>query len=286
MILVTGASGNLGSLTIEYLSKKTAPSNIIAFTRDEEKAQEYRAKGIEARIGDFDDPTSLDRAFEGVDTLLMISTLDPNRYQQHKNVVDAAKRAGVKHVVYTSVAMENPETSVIRPLMESHFQTESYIRESGLTYTLLRNSLYMQVLPQFLGQNVFETGVYVPAGNGKAPFVLREELAEAAAEVLATTGHENKTYELTGAELYSFQDVADVLSGISGKELAYTAAKEETFGEELRAAGVPEIGILITNGFTVDIKNQQYNQVSDDLEGLLGRKPTSLKEGLAMIYEQ
>src|SRR5690606_20567757 len=113
-----------------------------------------------------------------------------------------------------------------------------------------------------------------------------EELAEAAAEVLATAGHVNKTYELTGADLYSFQDVADVLSAISGKTVAYIPANEATFGDELRAAGVPEIGVMITNGFTVDIKNGQYHALSNDLEHLLGRTPATLETGLAKVYAQ
>ncbi len=142
MILITGSTGHLGTATIEHLLRKTKATSIVAFARSEEKAKALRDKGVEVRIGDFDDISSLDKAMQGIKKVLLISTVDPNRLQQHKKVVDAAKRAGVRQIAYTGVSMRDLSTSATIGLMESHFQTEDYIRGSELSFTFLRNTLY------------------------------------------------------------------------------------------------------------------------------------------------
>lgn len=284
MILVTGATGHLGTATVEHLLKKTKADNIIAFARSEEKAKALRDKGVEVRIGDFDDITSLDKAMQGIEKVLLISTVDHNRLQQHKNVVDAAKKAGVRYVAYTGVSMNDLSTSAIIGLMEAHFQTEDYIRSSGLSYTILRNTLYTDVIPFYVGEQVFETGVYFPAGTGSAPFALRNEMGEATANVLLEEGHENKTYAITGNTLHSFKDVAEELSVLSGKTITYTDANSMDYTDKLKQFNVPEYLISMLGGFAADIKNKQFEIVSNDLENLLGREPASLKEGLKLIY--
>lgn len=284
MILVTGATGHLGTATIEHLLKNTKADQIIALARNEEKATALRDKGVQVRIGDFDDTASLDKAMQGIEKVLLISTVDPNRLQQHKNVVDAAKKAGVSHIVYTGVAIKDVSTSTIKDLMKSHFQTEDYIRESGLTFTLLRNTLYTDVIPWYVGEHVFERGIYFPAGTGAVPFALRQEMGEATANVLLQDGHENKTYTITGNKLYSFGDIARELSVLSGKTVAYTEADTTDYIHQLKQYGVPEPLTFLMGGFGTDIKNKQFELVSNDLESLLGRKPASLKEGLKAIY--
>jgi NAD(P)H dehydrogenase (quinone) len=284
MILVTGATGHLGSATIDHLLKKTTANNIIAFARTEEKAKALRGKGIEVRIGDFEDTGSLDKAMQGIEKVLLISTIDPNRFQQHKNVVDAAQRAGVRHIIYTGVSMKDLSTSALIGLMGSHFQTEDYIRNSGLSFTFMRNTLYTDVIPMFAGDKVFEAGIYFPAGYGTVPYALRNEMGEATANVLLQDVHENKTYEITGDTLYSFEDVAGELSALSGKKLSYTDADGVEYAEKLKQFGVPDFLIGMFGGFASDIKNKQFGIVTSDLENLLGRKPASLKEGLKLVY--
>lgn len=285
MILVTGATGHLGSATIKHLLKSTEASNIVAFARDENKAKYLKEKGIEVRIGTFDDTSSLDKAMQGIDKVFLISGADQNRLQQHKNVVDAAKKVGVKHIVYTGVSLKDVKTSAIKSFMESHFQTEDYIKESGMANTILRNNLYADGIPFFVGEKVLETGIYLPSANGKVPYALRREMGEAAANVLLQSGHENKTYEIAGNELYSYHDVAKILSELSGKSVTYTDIEASVFTEQLKQIGVPEIGIFIATGFSTDIKNEQYEIVTNDLEKLLGRKPTNLKDSLKEIYK-
>ncbi len=285
MILVTGATGHLGSATVEHLLKNTASDQIVAFARDDNKAKHWKEKGVEVRIGAYDDVDSLDRAMQGIEKVLLVSGNDPQRrLQQHKNVVDAAKKAGVKHIAFTSMAMKDVNTSAMKPFMENIFQTEDYIKESGMPYTFLRNTLYTDGIPMFAGEKVFETGIFLPAGNGKVPFALRREMGEVAANVLLQSGHENKTYTITGSDTYTYEDVAETLSALSGKTVTYTAADAATFPDLLKGFGLPEIAVLIVTGISIDVSNGQYETVSKDLETLLGRKPAPLKDGLQEIY--
>ena len=284
MILVTGATGHLGSAAVAHLLKNTAAHNIVAFARDENKANHLKGKGIEVRIGTYDDISSLDLAMKGIEKVLLISGNGPTRLQQHKNVVAPAKKAGIKHIIFTSIALKDMKTSAIRVLMEDLYQAEDYIKESGLMHTLLRNSLYLGGTPLFGSEKVIKTGIHLPTGKGKVPFALRREMGEAAANALLQNGHENKTYELTAGDLYSYEDVADALSALTGKTVTYTDADPVTFPAKLKEFGLPEIVVLLVTGFSADVKNHQFEIVTKDLEKLLGRKPASLKDGLKEIF--
>ncbi|WP_257670949.1 SDR family oxidoreductase [Parapedobacter tibetensis] len=283
-ILVTGATGHLGKATLEHLLKNTTADNIVALARDENKAAALKEKGVEVRIGDFEDTASLDTAMQGISKVLLISGTELHRFQQHKNVVDAAKKADVKYIVYTSVSMNDVNTSAIKFLMASHFQTEDYIKESGLTYTLLRNSLYADTIPMFLGEKVLETGIYLPAGEGKISFALRDEMAEATAKVLTTDEHENKTYSLTNVETYTYQDIAQILSEISGKNVNYFSPAVDEYVKTLTDAGVPKAYIDVLSGFALAMAKDEFGLVSNDLGQLLGRKPSTIKALLKTIY--
>ncbi|GAE84947.1 NADPH:quinone oxidoreductase 2 [Bacteroides reticulotermitis JCM 10512] len=242
-------------------------------------------KGIEVRIGSFDDIPSLGKAVAGIDKVLLISGLDQNRLQQHKNVVDAAKVAGVKHIAYTGVALKDASESAIKSFIADQFSTEEYIRQNGLTYPFLRNTLYADTLPFFTGDKIFKSGIHLPASSGKAPFALRKELGEATANVLLQNGHENKTYHLTGSGLFSFGNIANILSKLSGKTIGYKDINTERFIDTLKQLGVPETGATVTAGFIANIKNRQYEIATNDLENLLGRKSTALRSVLKSIYK-
>ncbi len=284
MILVTGATGKLGTAVINHLLEKTSANRIAAFVRDASKAANFKEKGVDIRVGNYDDHTSLDRAMQGIAKVLLIAGTDEeNRLRQHQNVVNAAKKAGA-HIAYTSRTLKDRH-KIANKLMLGHFQTEDYIKMSGLNYTLFRNVLYMDTIEQFVGESVFDTGIYLPTGQGRVPFALRSEMAEAMANVLLESGCANRIYNLTGSESYSFADVAATLSDLSGKKVKYTPAEQSAFEAQMQEHGVPETMIQRIVGFLTDIKNGQEEEVSPDLGNLLGREPSSLDEGLKVLFE-
>ena len=252
--------------------------------RNIDKAKGYVEQGVEVRLGDFNEPQSLAKAFAGVSKLLLISTMDMSRLEQHKNVVDAAKQAGVQHIIYTGLAIQNIDTSAVKDLMISHFQTEDYIRESGLNYTFLRNTMYAEAIPQIIGEDAVETGIALSGGEGKVPYVTRAELGEATAKLLLQSGHENQTYHLVGSQAYSYQDIADVLGQLNQTTVAYQNLTVQNYREFLAQIGLPEFLVYLTHGTVLDIANHQYEVASTDLEKLLGRKSASLQEYLKTIY--
>lgn len=285
MILVTGATGHLGSATLQFLLNKVPAAQLAGLVRDEGKATDLQQKGISIRVGTYDDPASLDRAMQGIDTVLLIAGTDEeNRLRQHSHVVDAAKKAGVGRIAYTSRALKDRNT-LANQLMQGHFQTEDYIRASGLTYTLFQNILYMDTIPQFVGPAVFERGIYLPAGEGRVSFALRSDMGEAIANALTSDERGNRVYQLTNRESYSFADVAAVLTELSGKPVGYVAAQRAAFEAGLKQRGLPDVTIERITGFMTDIKNGQEDAVSPDLENLLGRQPTSLRAGLKVLFQ-
>ncbi len=285
MILVTGATGHLGTAVIRQLLTKIPAHKIAAFARDANKAAGLKEKGVDVRIGSYDDTDSLDKAMRGVEKVLLIASNDEqNRLSQHRNVVDAAKNAGVNCVAYTSRNLKDRSTMVNR-LMDEHFQTEDFVRESGLNYVLFRNALYLDVMPQFAGEKVFETGINLPAGEGRVAYALRSELGEAIANALAKDDCDNRIYQLTGSEAHTFGDVATALSELSGEKVTYTPVEKSAFETQMKERGVPESVIEKVAGFIADIENGQEQEISFELENLLERQPASLRDGLKTIFK-
>jgi NAD(P)H dehydrogenase (quinone) len=283
-ILVTGATGNLGSTVIQTLLKKISSQQISVLIRKEEQQKEFEAKGFQSFLGNYDDLNSLEKAMSKVDAVLLVSSTDEgDRMQQHRNVVDAAKKAEVKNIAYTSRSLAD-KTTLSNQLMVEHFDTEDYIKQSGLNYTIFRNALYMDVLPLFVGKQVFEKGIFQPAGDGKVAFALRTEIGEAMANVLLNERWENKTYRFTGSKAYSFYDVASALTHLSGKEVKYTPVQTTAFMEMMKAKGLPEPMVQKIIDFNTDISNGQEATVTADLEIKLGHKPLDLAEGLKLLF--
>ncbi|WPR76119.1 SDR family oxidoreductase [Algoriphagus sp. NG3] len=286
-ILITGASGHFGMSTINFLIEKEVPaSSITGLVRDESKAKDLSDKGINIKVGDYADYQSLVTAFQGVDKLLLISGTDfSNRASQHRNVINAAKEAGVKHVSYTSFERKNEgDDSPISLIANSHIETELALKESGLSYTIFRNNLYLDVIPHFVGQQVLETGIFFPAGEGRVAFASRENFAEATANVLMETGHENKEYAMNNIENYTFQTIADELSALTGSKVSYVSPSKEVYSETLTKAGVHAEYIGMFSSFAEAINQGEFERMNSDLETLLGKKPVSLKEYLTQTY--
>lgn len=282
MILVTGSTGKLGSAVAHQLLQQSTREQFAVFARDSSQTARYAAQGISVRIGDFDDPSTLPTAFAGISKLLLISSRAMNRAEQQKQVVDAAIQAGVEHIIYTSLAVLDISTSHVNRLMQSHFDTEAHIVASGLDYTFLRNTMYADAMPEIIGSAWPQHGIRLPGGNGKVPYALRREMGEATGNLLLQSGHEGKTYNITGSASYSYQEIAKTLSQLSGQPILYEDVDPEVFKQQLQAIGLPEFLIYLTAGTVQDIKDYQYEVHSDTLRQLLGREPAGLQ---AMVQE-
>jgi NAD(P)H dehydrogenase (quinone) len=286
MILVTGATGQLGMAVVQSLLKKIPGHQIAALVRDASKAAEFKEHGVNIRVGNYDDTASLETAMQGIDQVLLIAGTDEaNRVRQHQDVVNAAKKAGVNGIAYTSRTLKDTST-MTNQLMRGHFQTEDLLEQSGLPYAIFRNVLYMDAIPQFIGPNVLETGIIsLPTGQGRVAFALRSELGEALANWLLEGQCDNRIYKFTADRSWSFAEIATTLSTLSGKEITYSAIEDSVFVDQLKARGTPEMMFARILGFLTDIKNGQEDEISPELEHWLGRKPAPLEVGLKALFK-
>lgn len=276
MILITGANGQLGTQTIDFLLENSSDANIAGLVRSESKGADLKEKGIDIRIGDYSDYNSVENALQGVDTVLLISssTLE-GRVVQHQNVINAAKTNGVGHIFYTSLLQADKKLS---PLSQDHATTEKLLKESGITYTIFRNTFYMEFLPYFLG-DALETGRWVFPSDGHAiNLALRSEMAEALANSLADSEkHKNKTYEITSGKAHTLSDIAEFLSKTSNKEVTYSDLSVPYFAKALKDLNTPEDTLAMSLMTAETFVNGALDFSFDEMEKLLGRKPTDLE---------
>lgn len=275
---ITGATGQLGRLVVEHLKSKVDPKDIIALVRTPEKATDL---GVEVRAFDYDQPTTLAVALEGVDRLLLISSSEVGkRLVQHENVVNAAKDAGVGLLVYTSLLHGDTSTLTLAP---EHLGTEALIKGSGLSFTLLRNGWYTENYTASVPGAV-QAGAFIGcAGEGKISSAARTDYAEAAAVVLSTGGHEGKVYELAGDEAYTLTDLAAKLSDLTGQSIPYTDLPEEEYAKALEQIGLPAV---VAQAFASYDKSASNGDLFDDgkqLSSLIERPTTSLETSIKAV---
>ncbi len=282
-VLVTGATGHFGGLVVKSLLNQMDAKNISVSVRNPEKASSLSEMGIDVRHGDFDFPETLATAFDGIDKLLIVSTdLDnETRIRQHKAAVAASKTAGIKHIIYTSVADASHSSLA---LAEVHRQTEKAIIESGIAYTFLRNNWYLENEVSSIQATNAGAPWVTSAESGKVGWTLKREYAEAAANVLASEGHENKIYELS-SQPQTQEKLASVVSAVIGKEIPVLHVSDEVYGESLRAANLPDFLVELFKDIQKSIREGALDVVSSDLEKLLGRKPLSLEEAVSEIVK-
>ena len=279
MILITGATGHFGGAAVDFILKKSPLAKVAALVRDEKKAEDLANKGVELRIGDYLDFSSLADAFKGVDKLGFVSGSSlEKRMQQHTNVINAAKQTGVKHIYYTSIVKASPDTKFFPGL--DHFNTEEAIKSSGLIYTFLRNTFYMEVLPASIN-NALQKGVLAfPTKGVKANYASRIDMAEAFANTIISEGHENKTYEITSGKAHTYNEIVDIVNRILGKHLKYIDITINDLAEGLKKANTPEPAIKTILSIAEAMSAGELDIVDDSLEKLLLRKPMGMEEFL------
>jgi NAD(P)H dehydrogenase (quinone) len=259
-IVISGASGQLGELVVRDLLARGVPaSDLILVSRTPDKLDEFKRLGATTRFGDFTKPESLPAAYAGGTKLLLISIgLDAGpRPEAHKRAVDAAVAAGIKHIVYTSfVALSKGDRT---GLASDHFATEEIIKQSGLAWTMLRNSIYANTLVPQAAKMIADGKATVSDSDSRIGYVTREDCAAAAAAVLSTSGHENKAYDITGPELIGPREIAAAASAVTGKKIELVTADPNAPAR--RGFGGPAFEI-----------------VSDDFVKLTGRPATSVRE--------
>ena len=273
---VTGATGQLGRLVVEKLKQKVAADSVVALVRNPEKAADL---GVETRPFDYTQPETLVTSLKGIDKLLLISGNEiGQRLPQHKAVIEAAKQAGVKQITYTSIL--HADSSPLG-LAGEHLGTEVAIKESGLTYTILRNGWYTE---NYTGsaKGAVGAGAFIGnAGDGKIASAARVDYAEAAAVVLAGEGHENKTYELAGDEAYTLTELAAEISRQTGKIVPYNNLTEAEYAGILKSFGLPDgLAEMLTDSDTGASKGGLFDD-SRALSKLIGRPTTPLAIVLA-----
>ncbi|MBT2686694.1 SDR family oxidoreductase [Bacillus sp. ISL-47] len=280
-MLVTGATGKLGTKVVETLLKTVPANQLSVSVRNPEKAEGLRARGVEVRQGDFDRPETLDHAFSGIDRLLIISADGDNetRIRQHTNAVAAAERAGVKFIAYTSIANARESKNFLAP---THKATEEAILKTGIPYSFLRNNWYLEnEIPSI--QGVLAGAPWVTsAQTGKVGWALQQDYAEAAAAVLSGSGHENSVYELSG-KLLTQEELASALGAVLGKGVPVKHVDDAAYAEMMKGAGVPDFLIPMLVDIQKDIREGTLESESNDFAKLLCRPAASIQEGLIQI---
>ena len=274
---VTGATGQLGQLVVGKLKEKVSADSIVALVRNPEKAA---ALGVEACAFDYVKPENLEASLVGIDKLLLISGNElGQRLPQHLAVIEAAKKAGVKQLIYTSIL--HADTSSLG-LAGEHLATELALKSSGLTYTILRNGWYTE---NYAGsvKGAIGAGAFIGcAGDGKISSAARVDYAEAAAVVLAGDGHENKIYELAGDSAYTLTEFAAEISVQTGKTIPYNNLPEEQYAAILKSFGLPAaLAEMLADSDTGASKGGLYDD-SHTLSTLIGHPTTPLATVLAI----
>jgi NAD(P)H dehydrogenase (quinone) len=274
MIVVTGATGQLGRLVIQALLKTQPASEIVAAVRSPEKAADLAALGVQVRRADYNEPATLDAAFEGADKLLLISSSEIGRRAvQHRAAIEAAKRSGVELIGYTSVL--HADTTPLG-LAAEHRETEAALRASAVPFVLLRNGWYTENYTRSLAPALEHGAILGSAGNGKIASAARADYAEAAAIVMTRDGQAGRVYELASDTAYTLADLAAEVTRQSGKKVEYRNLSEPEYKEALIEVGLPEaVAELLSDSDTGASKGALFDD-GHQLSQLLGRSTTPL----------
>jgi NAD(P)H dehydrogenase (quinone) len=279
-LVVTGGTGHLGRLAVEALIARGVPAErIVAGGRNTERIADLADRGVTVRRIDYTEPDTLSSAFEGAEKVLLVSGSEVGqRTAQHSNAVDAAKAAGVGLIVYTSIA--HADRSRMQ-LATEHRATEELLRRSGVDFTLLRNSWYLENYTGQLAVIAEQGAVLGSAADGRVSAATRADYAEAAAAVLASDGQAGQVYELGGDQAFTLTELAAEITHLTGRPVTYRDLAVEDLTAALVAAGLPEAYAGVLADSDQGISRGELEVTSGDLGRLLGRPTTSLREALA-----
>jgi NAD(P)H dehydrogenase (quinone) len=285
MIVVTGGNGKFGRGVVERLLELLPAERIAVSVREPERAADLAARGVSVRRGDYGDPASLAAAFAGAERLLLVSAsvTGPERVRLHRNAVDGAKAAGVPHILYTSIVAPDP-ASAFAPTAD-HVATEEHIRASGLRWTFVRNSLYMESVPALVGGALAGGAVEGPA-DGPIAWAARADLAEATANLLAAGGHLDEALELTGGEAVDLTALAAIVGRLTGRQVERRVLSDAAYREGLLAFGVPPAGADVLLSIFAASREGRFAAVSPALGRLLGRAPTTVEQLLRATQQE
>ncbi|MDC7682253.1 SDR family oxidoreductase [Asticcacaulis sp. BYS171W] len=278
-LLVTGASGQLGQLVLKALEGTS--HTVIAGSRDPSKL----TTTFTTRTVDFDAPDTLTEAFAGVDHLLLISTdalaVPGQRLKQHTAAVEAAKAAGVKHIVYTSLPNAEPGNKIT--FAPDHYGTEQAIKASGIAHTILRNDWYIENLLMSLPHALDTGAFYTSAPDGRVAYVAREDAARAAAAAL--TDALEGTFTITGPEALTYGEVVALASDITGKPVNVIAVTDEQYKGGLQQAGLPGFVADMLTSAEAAIRAGQLDGVTHAVQTLTGQAPKTVKDVLSALLK-
>jgi NAD(P)H dehydrogenase (quinone) len=277
-IVISGASGELAGETIRALLLRGVKlADLVLVTRTPEKLSSFSSNGAAVRFGDFDKPETLEPAFAGGRELLLVSTNSAdNRVAQHTNAISAARKVGIRHIVYTSFINATSDNPAL--VARDHQLTEDALKRSGVRFTILRNQLYMDGLLAEAAEAIKTGDLYTNGGKGKWAPVARQDCGEAAAVVLTTPGHDGRIYDITGPELINHQDVARLITDVTGKRVRVIEADDATvMARELRA-GLPGEIVKTDASFGVALRVNSLNIRSEALQILVGHAPKSVRD--------
>ena len=284
-IVITGATGHFGRLVVEFLlDKGVDPSDITAAGRAIERLDDLKAKNVNVARIDYEDPESLDAAFAGADKVLLVSGNEfGKRTAQHRNVIEAAKRAQVSQFVYTSVLDADHSPLFVAP---EHRETEELLKASGLNVVILRNGWYTENYIATVQQAIDTGHIISAAGQGRVASAPRADYAEAAAIVLASDKPIAgvAVFELSGDEAWNYQDLANVASKVTGRDIVYKNVSPDELRRILTEAGVPKGGVDYEVATAQDTANGALSKQTGDLSRLLGRETTSLESVLSKAF--